>query len=107
MQHKFSRLATKITAQSSQIKNLEKEHAKQLEANKQLDGLFEVAAASYKKERSEQKSKTSSKPAYRSTSRENTIQDSDMQMTDVSQTQNTTYPDKRNCADHSDQTARG
>ena len=99
-------LQRKITAQSSQIKTLEKEHARQIEANKQLDGLIQVAAASYKRERSENKGKTSSKPAYRSSSKDGTQRDPDVHMTDVSQASKPIYPDKRNRADHSDQTAR-
>ena len=99
-------LQQKITAQSSQIRTLKKEHAKQIEANKQLDGLIQVAAASYKRERSENKGKTNSKPAYRSSSRDGTQCDPDVQMTDVSQMPKPAYPDKRNRADKSNQTAR-
>ena len=99
-------LQRKITAQSSQIKTLEKEHAKQIEANKQLDELIQVAAASYKREKSEHKGSTSSKPAYRSSSKEGKQRDQDVQMTDVSQMPKPAYPDKRNRADQSGQTAR-
>ena len=99
-------LQRKITAQSSKIKKLETEQAQQIEANKKLDQLIQVASASFKRERSS-KSPTSSKPAYsRSGSKESKSRDPDVHMTDVSHAPKVTYSDKKNRADQPDYAAR-
>jgi hypothetical protein len=95
-------LQKKVTQQAALLKTLQKDSNKTLEVSKKLEDLLQVAAATYKRERSAERKSTSSKPAYqqRSKSSEKQHSDGDVLMQDVGQTQNL-YPNKQFRADQS------
>ena len=92
-------LQRKITQQSSTIKSLEKTNNQTAEVAKKLEDLLQVASTSFKRDRSADKRSTSSKPAYRSQSKDRTSSNQDVVMTDVSQPQGSQYPDNKARAD--------
>jgi hypothetical protein len=95
-------LQRKVAQQSSALKSIEKANTQSAEVTKKLEELIQVAAASFKRDRSADKNKhksTSSKPAYRSSSRDGSSRNNDVIMTDVSQNPATTYPDNKSRAD--------
>jgi hypothetical protein len=92
-------LQRKVASQATLIKNLQSETAKNSEVTKQLGELIQVASTTFKRERSSDRRSTSSKPAYRGSSKERPQKDTDITMTDVSQASKMTYPDKADRAD--------
>jgi hypothetical protein len=99
-------LQRKVASQATLIKNLQSETAKNSEVTKQLGELIQVASTTFKRERSSDRRSTSSKPAYRGSSKDRPQKDTDVTMTDVSQTSKVTYPDKADRADNQDEKLR-
>ena len=102
-------LQRKVTQQAALIKSLQKDNTQNVDVNKKLEDILQVASAAYKRERSaDKRSSTSSKPAYeqRSKSRDRPLNNGDVTMTDLSNatvapvtTQATTYPNNQRRAD--------
>ena len=91
-------LQRKVSAQAAAIKTLQSENAKSADVNKQLGELIQVASATFR-DKSADRKRSSSKPAYRSSSKDNSKKDSDVVMTDMSQAPKVTYTDNTNRAD--------
>jgi hypothetical protein len=92
-------LQRKVASQAAMIKTLQSETAKNSEVTKQLGELIQVASTTFKRERSGDRRSTSSKPAYRGSSKDRPQKDTDVTMTDISQASKVTYPDNPDRAD--------
>jgi hypothetical protein len=88
-----------ITAKNSKINDLMKKASQYGdEFTTEVKNFISVASAHFKRERSLEKKAASSKPAYRGSSGSRPVQQSDVEMTDVS-SHKISYPDKKNRAD--------
>ena len=92
-------LQRKVASQAATIKTLQSENSKNADVTKQLGDLIQVASATFKRERSAERRSTSSKPAYRGSSKDRPQKDSDVIMTDVSQAPKAAYSGNTDRAD--------